>query len=106
MSVSSSSNSRSARRSLSVLLARSQRWQFCAWYRTTLGIEPPGRGRLGNALDGETVGGHPHAHALARVDVPGLLEGLDHDLLELRVDLVLLPEVFLETLHPFEVRDH
>ena len=40
-----------------------------------------------------------------RVDVPGLLERLVDDLLELGVDLVLLPEVLLEALHPLEVGD-
>ena len=41
----------------------------------------------------------------ARVDVPGLLERLVDDVLELGVDLVLLPEVLLEALHPLEVGD-
>src|SRR5581483_4696389 len=70
-----------------------------------LGIEPPRQRRLGDALGGEAVGGETHAEVARLVHVPGLRERLVDDLLELRVDLVLLPEVLLEALHPLEVRD-
>ena len=40
-----------------------------------------------------------------RAQVPRLVEGLADDVVEVRVHLVLLPEVLLQALHPLEVRD-
>src|SRR5712672_327580 len=105
MFTSSSSKSCSRSNSASVARARSQRWQLSAWKTVTLGIQAPRHRRLGDALDGQAVRRQPHAQVARLVHVPRFLERLVDDLLELRVDLVLLPEVLLEALHPLEVGD-
>src|SRR5437764_15442498 len=84
--------------------ARSQRWQPCAWNRTTLGIEATRDRGFGDALDGEAVGGQPHRRRPVGPRRPRLLERALHDLVQPRVHLVFLPEVLLQALHPFEVR--
>src|SRR5215470_887917 len=87
--------------------ARSQRWQPAAWYRVTCGsgIDTAGDRRLGDALDGEAVRRHAHGQVTPLRRLPRLLERAAHDVVELRVHLHFLPEVLLEALHPFEVRD-
>ena len=65
----------------------------------------PRGGRLRDALHRDPVGGHAEARRVALARVPGLLEGTSDDVVELRVHLVLAPEVLLQTLHPLEVRD-
>src|SRR5919109_629809 len=73
--------------------------------RAPSGIQTASRGRLGDALDGEAVGRHAHARLVALGGFPGLREGPDGDVVQLRVHLVLLPEVLLQALHPLEIRD-
>src|SRR5919197_3316051 len=87
--------------------ARSQRWQPPALYRTTRGlrIEAPRDRRVSNPPHREPVGRQPHARLALVGDTPGLVECARRDVSQLRVDLVLLPEVLLEALHPLEVRD-
>src|SRR5881628_2587926 len=106
MSTSSSSKPSSSRRARTCARARSHRWQSAAPYRTTrLGIQTPGRQRLRDPLDAEPVGGEPHRRLSLLRDLPRLVERLRDDLVQPPVDLVLLPEVLLEALHPLEVRD-
>ena len=69
------------------------------------GVEAARRRRLGDPLHREPVRGRPHPRREALRGGPGLLERARHDVVELRVDLVLLPEVLLEPLDPLEVRD-
>ena len=69
-------------------------------------IQPPRHRRLRDPLDGQAVGGHPHAHVPRLVDAARSRRTLLSTIsLSLRVDLVLLPEVLLEPLHPLEVGD-
>src|SRR6266581_6397470 len=103
MSISSSSKKTSERTASMILRARSQRWQPCAWYRTTLGIDSACRGRFGDALHRKTVSGKAHRGAAALHRPPGLVERARDDVVQLRVHLGLLPEVLLEPLDPFEV---
>src|SRR5437868_432729 len=107
MSTSTSSSPSSSRASTRTPRARSQRCQPGAWYSvtTTVGIEAARRGRLGDAHDGGAVCGHPHARLALLAELPRLLEGAADDVAELDVDLVLLPEVLLQPLDPFEVGD-
>src|SRR5213078_2522668 len=88
--------------------ARSHRPQPDAWYSVTtgpcLGIEAPGDRRVGDAANCDAVRREPHADRSLLRDAPGLVEGARGDVAELRVDLVLLPEVLLEALDPLEVR--
>src|SRR5215475_11473986 len=87
--------------------ACSQRWQPCAVKRTTLGIDAAGHGCFRNALDRKAVRGTAHRDVPLLHLRPRLVERLRDDVVELRVDLGLLPEVLLETLDPLEVRhDH
>ena len=54
--------------------------------RPGLRVEAAHLHRVGDALDREQVGGGPHVDLLAAGHGQDLLEGLDHDLLELLVD--------------------
>src|SRR5712691_848526 len=105
MSISSSSKETSERAASMILRARSQRWQPCAWYRTTLRIDSASRGRFRDALHRKAVGGKAHRRAAALHRPPRLVERARDDVVQLRVHLGLLPEVLLEALHPLEVRD-
>src|SRR6185295_5124260 len=85
--------------------ARSQRLHPCPWKKRILGIEPARDGRLGDTLDGEPVGGHPHRRLALLVSRPCLVERARDDRVQASVHLVFLPEVLLETLYPLEVGD-
>ena len=51
------------------------------------------------------VRGHAHARPDPLARLPRLLERARDDVVQLRVHLVLAPEVLLEPLHPLEVGD-
>src|SRR3972149_5539548 len=59
--------------------------------------------RLRHPRDGEHVGRQPHGDLLGFSVVEHVVEALDHDLLELLVDVLLRPEEVLNVLHPLEV---
>ncbi len=106
MSTSSSSNPSSARAARTTSSARAQREQSAAWRtRTRATGTGPSSSSPRHALHREPVRRHAQArlHRLSRL--PGLLERARDDVVELRVDLLLAPEVLLEALHPLEVRD-
>src|SRR5436190_476171 len=85
---------------------RSHRWQPRAWKSVIfLGVEATRDRGFRDAMDGEAVGGEPHRDGPFCLRRPRLLEGARDDLVQPCVDLVLLPEVLLEALHPLEVRD-
>src|SRR5919197_5680448 len=105
MSTSSSAKPSSACSPRTCSSARSHRWQPSAWKTTTLGIQATRGGGLGDALHREAVRGDAHRQLAPLGEVPGLVESAAHDVVQLRVHLGLLPEVLLEALHPFEVRD-
>ena len=73
--------------------------------RPRLRVEAAHRGGVGDALDGQQVGRRAHVHAFAEAHRQDVLERLDHDPLELVVDLGLVPEVAVEVLDPLEVAD-
>src|SRR5919109_4030267 len=105
MSISSSSNWTSSWTASMLRRAASQRWQPAAVKNETLRIEAAGHRGLGDPLDGKAVRRHPHRRRPALVRRPRLVEGARGDVVQPLVDLVLLPEVLLETLHPLEVGD-
>src|SRR5713101_622795 len=70
-----------------------------------LWVYPSHRCRVGHPLHRQRVRGEPHVDALVDRGVEDLVEGPRYDVVQLRVDLLLLPEERLQVLHPFEVRD-
>src|SRR5262250_3034449 len=71
------------------------------------GVDAADRGRVGHALDRQHVGRVPHVDTFVDAGVEDLVEGPSNDVVELRVDLLLLPEEGLEILDPLEVgHDH
>src|SRR5258708_9456961 len=63
--------------------------------------------RVGHALRRERIGRQAHVDALVDRCMEDLVEGPRDDVVQLRVDLLLLPEESLEVLHPLEIRhDH
>src|ERR1044072_7334239 len=109
MSTSSSANGISARTASITRRALSQRGQPSAWTSVTtwpaLRVEATRGRRLCDAPDREGIGGLAHRQRALLVRPPGLGERAGDDVVQLRVDLGLLPEVLLESLHPLEVRD-
>src|SRR5260221_7841516 len=72
---------------------------------TPLWVNPSYHRRVGYALNGDCVCGEPHVDALVHRCVENLVEGPSDHVVELGVDLLLLPEECLEVLHPLEVGD-
>src|SRR6187402_2813694 len=70
-----------------------------------LGVQPAHLHGVGNSSNGQEVGRGPHVALLTTSHGQDLLEGLDHDLLELLVDDLLRPMVSVEVLDPLEVAD-
>src|SRR6266849_4176805 len=65
------------------------------------------RCRVGHALNRQGVRGGAHVNPLVHRSVQDLVERARDHMVQLRVDLLLLPEESLEVLHPLEVRhDH
>src|ERR1700730_17673519 len=65
------------------------------------------RRRVGYPLDRQRVSSQPHVDALVDRGVEDLVEGPRDDVVQLGVDLLLLPEEGLQVLHPLEIRnDH
>ena len=71
-----------------------------------LRVQAAHRGGVGDALDGQQVGGGAHVDRLPCAASSSVSsEGLDHDLLELLVDLASLQKSRLQVLDPLEVAD-
>src|ERR687896_1382582 len=67
--------------------------------------QPSGEMRLGNAADTDPVRGLPHGQVLRLAEVVDVLESAVHDLVQAIVNLFLIPEIRLDVLDPFEVRN-
>src|SRR5690242_3444524 len=72
--------------------------------RGASGIDAANRRGVRHALDSQHVRGVAHVDALVDAGVQDLIEGARYHVVELRVDLLLLPEEGLEILDPLEVR--
>src|SRR5919109_1480549 len=70
-----------------------------------LWIYPSDRRRVGHALHRQRVCGGAHVAALVHGGVQDLVERARDDVVQLGVDLLLLPEEGLQVLHPLEVGD-
>src|SRR3954451_9414906 len=62
-------------------------------------------GGLRHAIDREQVRGGAHMYPAFLRNSQNILEGVDHNALKLGVDLALVPEEFLQPLHPLEIAD-
>src|SRR6266566_4266982 len=72
-----------------------------------LWIDPADRRCVGDALNRESVRGGSHVDALVYRRVEDLVERARDHVMQLGVDLLLLPEEGLQVLHPLEVgNDH
>src|SRR6266566_2023647 len=72
-----------------------------------LWIYAPNHRRVGYPLHGDRVRGQTHVDALVHRGMKDVVERARDDVVQLRVDLLLLPEESLEVLHPLEVgNDH
>src|SRR3954468_6999566 len=88
--------------------ARSHSVQPCAGWGVTarvLGIEPARHGRFRDTLHREPVRGQPHRRLAILDGRARLVERAGDDVVQAAIDLVFLPEVLLQPLHPLEVRD-
>src|SRR5919106_4064803 len=70
--------------------------------RKCLGKEPAHARGFGHAAHRQHVSGRAHVHLVSLGQLVHLLEGPLHELLQLLVDLDLVPEVPLHVLGPFE----
>src|SRR5579864_784751 len=70
-----------------------------------LWIDASDRRGVGDALHGQRIGGEPHVDPLVDRRVEDLVEGARDHVVQLGVDLLLLPEEGLQVLHPLEVGD-
>src|ERR1035438_5384533 len=69
------------------------------------GIQAADAAGFGDTRDAEHIGGQAHIDLLVGVDLEHIGEGPGHDLLQFRVDVLLIPEEVVFVLHPFEVAD-
>src|SRR5712691_7706046 len=82
---------------------RSIRGSFGLTARPRSRIDAAGERRLRDAMHRDHVRGRAHVDLVLLRHVENVVERLDHDLLEARVDRRLAPEEVLEVLDPFEI---